>query len=92
MATDFLQAQKKQRYLMLILTLAICTILLVVWLGFFKKAPAPAVAPVSAPLTMPKVEIHWDVLKDVKLEALKNFEQIPAFANKTGRKNPFTPY
>lgn len=91
MAIEFLQAQKKQRYLILILTLAICTILLVVWLGFFRGSAA--VVPVSSPQTnQPKIEINWDVLKDTKLEALKGFEQVPALKDEVGRENPFTPY
>jgi len=91
MAIEFLQAQKKQRYLILILTLAICAILLVIWLGFF-RTPAPVV-PVSSPMVaQPKIEINWDVLKDTKLEALKTFEQIPDLKGKAGRENPFTSY
>lgn len=91
MAIEFLQAQKKQRYLILILTLVICAILLVVWLGFF-RAPAPVV-PVSLPkATQPKIEINWDALKDTKLEALKIFEQVPTLKDKVGRENPFTSY
>ncbi|MFH1575368.1 MAG: hypothetical protein ABIB55_00280 [Candidatus Nealsonbacteria bacterium] len=91
MAIEFLQAQKKQRYLILILTLAICATLLVVWIGFF-KTPA-VVAPVFLPQAVqPKIGINWDVLKDTKLEALQNFEQTPALEDEVGRENPFTPY
>jgi len=91
MAIEFIQAQKKQRYLILILTLTICAILLVVWLGFF-RTPA-AVVPVSAPpVIYPKIEINWSALEDKKLEELKAFEQIPALEDEVGRENPFTPY
>ncbi len=91
MAIEFLQAQKKQRYLILILTLIICGILLVVWLGFF-RTPAPVV-PVFLPQAIqPTIEINWETLNDTKLEALKAFEQIPALKDDTGRENPFTPY
>ena len=62
MPIEFLQAQKKQRYLILILTFIICAILLVVWLGFF-KTPAPVVN-VSSPMTVhPKIEINFGLLK-----------------------------
>ena len=91
MAIEFLQAQKRQRYLILILTLAICGIILVVWLGFF-RGPGPVV-PVSPPTAIqPEIEINWDVLTDPKLEALKIFEQVPALKDEVGRENPFTSY
>ena len=90
MAIEFLQAQKRQRYLILILTLVICGILLVVWLGFFKK---PAAAPIYLPVIVPpKIEINWDVLKDEALAELQSFKQIPALKDEVGRENPFTPY
>ncbi|MEK7503611.1 MAG: hypothetical protein AAB577_01370 [Patescibacteria group bacterium] len=91
MAIEFLQAQKKQRYLILILTLAVCAILLVVWQGFL-RAPGPVIPAYSPLPAPPKIEINWDVLKDTKLQDLKVFEQIPAFGTTTGRSNPFTPY
>lgn len=91
MAIDFLQAQKKQRYLIIILTLAICAILFVVWLGFF-KSPAPVVPGSFPQVIKPKIEINWDVLKDTKLEELQIFQQIPALKDKAGRKNPFISY
>ncbi len=90
MAIEFLQAQKKQRYLMLILTLVVCAIILVIWLGFFRK-PAPVI-PASAPKAQSKIEINWDVLKDAKFEKLQSFPQVPDLKDKAGRKNPFTPY
>lgn len=91
MAIEFIRAQKRQRYLILILTLIICAILLVVWLGFF-RTPAPAI-PVSSPtVAQPKIEINWNVLKDAGLEELKSFNQIPALKNKVGRENPFATY
>lgn len=91
MAIEFLQAQKKQRYLILILTLAICVVLFMVW-QFFLKAPAPAAPVASSQPAPPKIEIKWDVLKDTKLRDMKAFEQIPGFGTTTGRTNPFTPY
>jgi len=91
MAIEFLQAQKKQRYMMLILTFTICAILLVVWLGFFRQPES--VVPVSTPtLIQPKIEINWDVLADEKLEVLKTFERIPELKDEVGRENPFTDY
>lgn len=62
MAIDFLQAQKKQRYLILILTLVICATLLIVWLGFFRSSAS--VVPVSLPTAIqPKIEINFGLFK-----------------------------
>lgn len=62
MAIEFLQAQKRQRYLLLILALAICGILAVVWLGFLRgQAPAVQVSP--SPATHPKIDIDFGLLK-----------------------------
>lgn len=91
MAIEFLQAQKKQRYLMLILTLVICAILLIVWLGFFRSPTT--IVPVSVfEETKPKIEINWDTMSDTKLEVLNSFEQISELKDEIGRENPFTPY
>lgn len=91
MAIKFLQAQKRQRYLILILTLTICAILLVVWFSFL-RGPAPVV-PASPPqVVQPKIDINWNVLQDENLKELNNFSQISAFKDKVGRKNPFTVY
>lgn len=91
MAIEFLQAQKRQRYLILILTLIICAGLLVVWLGFFKGS-APVVQVAAPKATQPKIEINWDALKDAQLETLQSFQPVPDFKDKTGRENPFTSY
>ncbi|MFH1780690.1 MAG: hypothetical protein ABH841_01680 [Candidatus Nealsonbacteria bacterium] len=91
MANEFLQAQKKQRYLILILALVICSIVAVIWFGFF-QAPAPVVQVLSPAMVHSDIDINWDVLEDAKLEALKSFEQIPAIKDEIGRENPFIPY
>lgn len=91
MSIEFLQAQKRQRYLILILTLIICAVLFIVWLGFF-RTPAPVIPASSPTITPPQIEINWGVLKDTKLEELDGFSQIPPLKDKAGRENPFTPY
>lgn len=91
MAIEFLQAQKKQRYLILILTLAICVTLFVVWWGFL-RTPAPAAPVSSSAIVQPKIVINWNVLKDVRLETLNIFEQIPPLQGEAGRENPFISY
>lgn len=62
MPADFFQEQKKQRYLILILTLAICAILLVVWLGFLRSS-APAAPASLTTAVRPKIEINFDLFK-----------------------------
>lgn len=91
MAINFLQAKKRQRYMMLFLALVICAILLVIWFGFFKAAaPLP---PYVAPTTfLSKIKIDWEILKDPELETLKAFELVSQFEDEVGRENPFTPY
>jgi len=91
MAIEFLQAQKKQRYMMLILTFTICAILLVVWMGFFRGEEP--IAPVStSTFIQSEVEINWEALSDEKIEALKTFERIPELKGDVGRENPFANY
>lgn len=92
MAIEFIQAQKKQRYLILILTLVICATLLVIWQGFFQE-PAPAIpTPVLPEVAPAKIEINLGILDDQKLANLKIFEQISTTTDEIGRENPFAPY
>ena len=90
MAVNFVQTQKRQRYLILILALIICAILVVVWQGFSRRETS--VAPVSPPVTPLKIKINLELLKDARLEKLEVFEPIPVLEKQSGRKNPFTPY
>lgn len=91
MAIDFLKAQKRQRYLILILAVAIFAALLIVWLGFLRK---PNFVPSSSSPTAntSKIEIKWETLKGAALEKMKTFQDIPPFDKKVGRENPFAPY
>jgi len=91
MAIEFIQAQKRQRYLILIFTLIICAIILIVWLGFL-RSPTSTVPVSSTAMVHPKIEINWDILKDTKLKNLQVFQQVPVLKDKTGRQNPFAPY
>ena len=91
MAITFLQAKKRQRYLVLTLALAIFVILIIVWQGFLKgkEAPEKTLTPLLAP---EKVLIDWQTLKDPGIATLQTFEQILPFEGKIGRENPFIPY
>lgn len=90
MAVDFVKTKKRQRYLLVILVLAIIAILLVIWQGFFQK-PAVIVVPLS-PQKTPEIEINLGLLQDPEVEALKLFESISPFSGEIGRENPFISY
>jgi len=89
MAITFTQEKKKQRYLILILAVAILTGLGVVWWGFF-SIPSEEAAPPS--LTFQKVQINFDVLNREDLKNLTPFERVPPFEAEVGRENPFLRY
>ena len=91
MAITFLQAKKRQRYLVLTLALTIFVILIIVWQGFLKgkEVPARTLVPFLPP---EKVLIDWQTLKDPQVAALQTFEQILPFEGEVGRENPFIPY
>ena len=91
MAITFTQEKKKQKYLILILVLAVFLIFFTIWLGFLRpeKEPVPVVSPV---FIAEEVKINWDVLQEEKLQDLKEFEGIAEFENDIGRENPFLPY
>ncbi|MBI2041571.1 MAG: hypothetical protein HYT20_00945 [Candidatus Nealsonbacteria bacterium] len=94
MAITITQDRKKQRYLLLALAAIIFAVLLVVWLGFFgKKGGTPQLS--SSPVAVyavPKIEIDWQALDNLRAESLKPFEEITPLKGDLGRKNPFTPY
>ncbi len=91
MAITFLQAKKRQRYLLLILVLIVFAILIIVWQGFLKGKEAP-VTPVASLLAPEKITIDWQILEDPRVAALQTFEQILPFEDKVGRENPFILY
>ena len=91
MAIIFTEERKKQRYLILALTLIIFSILFVVWLGLSRGREETAVAiPIVYPL--PIVEINWQALENLRGKTLQPFAEISEFKGKFGRDNPFIPY
>lgn len=93
MAITIIQEKKKQRYLILVLSLIIFAILFVVWLGFSRsKATPPVSVSPSAIYTFPQVKINWQLLENIRLEPLQPFEEISSFEGEFGRNNPFIPY
>lgn len=91
MAITFLQAKKRQRYLLLVSVLVIIATLIIVWQGFLKREEAP-LSPIIPALTPQKVLIDWPTLKDPEIETFKSFEPILPFEGEIGRENPFIPY
>lgn len=89
MAINFLQAKKKQRYLILILALIILAIVLIVWQSFFTGGQSK---PSTQVLTPGAIEINWDTLKDAQIDELQLFEEVAPFEGEVGRTNPFIPY
>jgi hypothetical protein len=89
MAITFTQERKKQRYLILILALAILGVLGIVWWGFLSVPDEEALPPA---FTFQKVEINFGILDRDDLTGLSHFEGVPVFEEQTGRENPFLPY
>lgn len=84
------QEKKKQRYLILILILAVLSTAFIVWYRFLPKHPS---APRILPEKPPKIIINFDILKNPLLANLAPFEGIPPFnPDEAGRSNPFQPY
>jgi Na+/melibiose symporter-like transporter len=83
------QEKKKQRYLILILVIAIFGTVFVVWSRFFNREPP---APHILPQKPQEIKINFDMLKSDILKELKPFEKIAPFEGEAGRGNPFIPY
>jgi len=90
MAITFLQAKKRQRYLIFILAFVALATLIIIWQGFFKKTEIHIV-PISMPYAK-KVIINWQILKDQRIIELQAFEETLPFDGEVGRDNPFVPY
>ncbi|OGZ24419.1 MAG: hypothetical protein A2896_01270 [Candidatus Nealsonbacteria bacterium RIFCSPLOWO2_01_FULL_43_32] len=91
MAITFLQAKKRQRYLIVILGLLVFVSLIIVWQGLARRG-GETPAPLSITPEPKEIIINWSVLQDPHLEGLQIFETIAPFEGAVGRKNPFIPY
>ena len=93
MAITIVQERKKQRYLILALAMIIFAILAVVWWGFSRRQGSVSVPSVPEVVyALPKTEIDWQMLEDLRAESLQPFEGISAFEGQFGRENPFVSY
>jgi hypothetical protein len=87
------QRKKKQRYLVLIIIIALLGTIFIVWYKFLPKQSSVSR---SLPEKPPRIDINFNILKDPILTnetGLKSFEGIPPFNPiDAGRSNPFQPY
>lgn len=93
MAITIVQERKKQKYLIAALAVIVFVILLVVGKGFLSRKTAVSQPP-QAPViyVLPKTEIDWQILDDIRAQSSQLFEEISALEGKFGRENPFIPY
>lgn len=90
MAITFLQQEKRQKYLILILVGVILLTFFVVWRGFLFKPKAVLAPTISEP---PEIEINFQTLKSPLLKELQPYQEIePLLEEEMGRENPFIPY
>ncbi|MBI2450401.1 MAG: hypothetical protein HYV47_02610 [Candidatus Nealsonbacteria bacterium] len=92
MAIIFTEERKKQRYLILALTLIIFSILFVVWLGLSRGEEAETAVAIPITYPLPEVEINWQALENIRGKTPQPFAEIGEFKGRFGRDNPFIPY
>lgn len=89
MAVKFIREKKKQKYLILVLSIVVLVTSVILWQGFFKKekpvSPTPG-------LSFREIRINFDMLESPLLKELQPFEGIPSFVEERGRENPFLSY
>jgi len=94
MAITITQTKKRQRYMLIILAAVVLATIALVWFGFLGKRQEPVSQPLSPEgiYAIPKVDIDWQMLEEIKEETSSPFKSISAFEDDFGRKNPFIPY
>lgn len=92
MAITITQEKKKQKYMLLILAVVTFGILVIIWMGFFRKDEASAPAPNVSAYAVPNINIDWQMLDKLSEKPSIPFETIKVFEGSFGRSNPFTPY
>jgi hypothetical protein len=89
--------EKRQRLLLIILAGVVSATLIIIYFGFFRPSPAPAVGPTISEGTSPEEiieEIDFDInfLKNPNFRKLKTYGEWPPEIEERGRVNPFLPY
>jgi hypothetical protein len=83
------QGNKKQRYLFLLLGIAILGMVFALWYRFLSRKPSSSHI---LPQKPPEIKIDFNMLKSPILRELKPFEKIVPLEDEVGRENPFIPY
>jgi len=88
MAVDFIQKNKKQKYLLfIVLGLAVVTFI-ILWFGYFnKEEELPTVEGVY--IEKKNTKINYELLENPLLKELVPFESAPSYDGNLGRENPF---
>jgi hypothetical protein len=80
---------KKQKYLIYVLGVAILGIVFMLWYRFYQKPQPPQIL---VPTPPQEIRINFGVLENPVLKESEPFKEIPPFEGIAGRENPFTPY
>lgn len=90
---DFIEERKKQKRLILVLTLVLLITASVLWYGFFRTPPGEALKEEKevAPAFEPSLDVDFDVLETPAFKNLAPFEGVTPFEGERGRENPFAP-
>ena len=83
------QGNKKQRYLLLLLGIAILGMVFTLWYRSLSKEPSSSHI---LPQKPPEIKINFNMLKSDILKELETFKKIVPFEDEAGRGNPFIPY
>jgi len=93
MAITFVEEQKKQKYLFLLLIgLILLTFFILQREFLFKPKTLQPLMPTEV-LQPKQIEINFEILRSPQLEMLEPFQSIiPSEEEEIGRENPFLPY
>lgn len=88
MAVDFVQKNRKQKYLLFIVVgLAVVTFI-ILWFGYFNKAEELP-GQESVYIIKKNIRIEYETLESPLLKELSPFESAPLYEGDMGRENPF---
>jgi len=99
MAIVFVQQNKKQKVLLLVLILSLVAIAAVIWYGFFRneRPAADIYLEENVNLVEEDIKIDFKVLENPLLKELQPYSEIQPLGSdgstgSQGRQNPFLPY
>jgi hypothetical protein len=88
MAITIFKEKTKQKYLLVLLGVAVLGAIFLVWQRFFQKPSTSS----SLPLPAEEIKINFSVLENPFVKELQPFPEIPPFEGQIGRVNPLAPY